>query len=307
MPVRTTLLAMLLLTHVALGGADDGLKHVLICHNGASDPSTEGRYRSKIYAGKIAEKAVAEDPVGGLAAWSIDDDGALDARVALSYQKMLTVPAFAAEEAPAPPPPVPKSYMAVDNVCAWPNLTVMPDGAIVATIYSLPSHGGGEGDAQCWAGTDQGKTWTLRGTPAKHEPGTCRMNLAAGLARNDDLVVLCSGWDKRDMSAPRHARILKPWICRSSDGGRTWQVSKDFSCEFHAHRELHQRRLRLPQQRGTGRWPYPDCLLLAAHPHPSALSHGSCILERRRRLRPRNYEIRDWRRQALTGTEQSLS
>ena len=107
----------------------------------------------------------------------------------------------------------------------------MPDGAIVATIYSLPSHGGGEGDAQCWASTDEGKTWALRGTPAMHEPGTCRMNLAAGLARNGDLIVLCSGWDKRDMSAPRHTRILKPWVCRSSDGGRTWQVSEAFPCE----------------------------------------------------------------------------
>ncbi len=365
MCVRTTLLAALSLVHVAFGAADDGLKHVLICHNGDSDPSTEGWYRSKIHAGEIAEEPVTEDRVGGLAAWCIDDDGTLDARVALSYQKMLTVPElavvdgrrwrftmhlrvveslqrpnfsvcgevansttrhlmrfttddqdntvltlglhgptmtakirglgyhrfdfvfeptkgkcgelavfvdgdeepvltgytgespknvtprlvwgsnesgssgqghyhlveFAVEEAPAPPPPLPKSYVAVDNVCAWPNLTVMPDGAIVATIYSLPSHGGGEGDAQCWASTDQGKTWTLRGTPAMHEPGTCRMNLAAGLARNDDLIVLCSGWDKRDMSAPRHTRILKPWICRSSDGGRTWQVSRDFPWE----------------------------------------------------------------------------
>ena len=25
-------------------------------------------------------------------------------------------------------------YIAIDNVCAWPNLTKMPDGAIIATI-----------------------------------------------------------------------------------------------------------------------------------------------------------------------------
>ncbi len=25
-------------------------------------------------------------------------------------------------------------YIAIDNVCAWPNLTRMPDGAIIATI-----------------------------------------------------------------------------------------------------------------------------------------------------------------------------
>lgn len=365
MPIRTALLAVLFLSHVASDAADDGLEHVLIRHNGDKDPSTEGWYRSKIHTGKIVENPVAEDLVGGLAAWCIDDDGTPDARVALSYQKMLAVPElavvdgrrwrftmhlrvvdslrrpnfsvcgevansttrylmrftaddqdntvltlglhgptktakihglgyhrfdfvfdptkgdrgevavfvddekepvlngyagetsknvtprlvwgsnesgssgqghyhlveFVVEEAPPPPPTLPKPYVAVDNVCAWPNLTVMPGGAIIATIYSLPSHGGGEGDAQCWASTDQGKTWTLRGTPAVHEQGTCRMNLAAGLARNDDLIVLCSGWDKRDMSAPRHTRILKPWICRSSDGGRTWEVSKDFPSE----------------------------------------------------------------------------
>ena len=96
MSVRTTLLAVLFIsTHLAFGAADCGLKHVLICHNGNSDPSTEGWYRSKTSAGKIAEQPVAEDPVGGLAAWRIDDDGTLDARVTLSYQKTLTVPELA--------------------------------------------------------------------------------------------------------------------------------------------------------------------------------------------------------------------
>ena len=138
---------------------------------------------------------------------------------------------FAMDKPPAAEVVLPKSYLAVDNVCAWPNLTVLPDGTIVATIYSLPSHGGGEGDAQCWASEDQGKTWTLRGTPAAHEPHTCRMNLAAGLARNRDMLVLCSGWDKRDMAAPRHTRILKPLVSRSSDGAHTWDVAKEFPRE----------------------------------------------------------------------------
>ena len=37
-------------------------------------------------------------------------------------------------------------YVAVDNVCAWPNLTLMPDGAIVAAIFNRPSHGQEEGE-----------------------------------------------------------------------------------------------------------------------------------------------------------------
>lgn len=65
-------------------------------------------------------------------------------------------------------------YVAVDNVCAWPNLTKMPDGVIIATIFNQPCHGLWEGDVECWAS---------------------------------------EGGD---------ARPLLPWVCRSSDGGRTW-------------------------------------------------------------------------------------
>ena len=37
-------------------------------------------------------------------------------------------------------------YVAVDNVCAWPNLTVLRDGTIVAVGFNKPSHGGVVGD-----------------------------------------------------------------------------------------------------------------------------------------------------------------
>ena len=73
-------------------------------------------------------------------------------------------------------------YVAVDNVCAWPNLTLLKDGTIVAAIFNHPSHGLAEGDVECWASTDGGRIWKLRGIPAPHEPGTNRMNVAAGTA-----------------------------------------------------------------------------------------------------------------------------
>ena len=121
-------------------------------------------------------------------------------------------------------------YIVVDNVCAWPNLTKMPDGAIVATIFNQPCHGLWEGDVECWASTDGGRIWKYRGTPAPHEPGTNRMNVAAGLAANGDLIVLASGWSHRprrgeyaaDYVAPPPDHCLLPWTCRSHDGGRTW-------------------------------------------------------------------------------------
>ena len=119
-------------------------------------------------------------------------------------------------------------YIAIDNVCAWPNLTRMPDGAVIATIFNQPCHGRWEGDVECWASTDGGRFWTYRGTPAPHEPGTNRMNVAAGLSRSGDLLVLASGWTHRprkgegDAGHATPARPLLPWICRSKDGGRTW-------------------------------------------------------------------------------------
>jgi hypothetical protein len=117
-------------------------------------------------------------------------------------------------------------YISIDNVCAWPNLTRMPDGAFIATIFNQPTHGGWEGDVECWASVDNGRMWTLRGVAAPHEPATNRMNVGAGLARDGSLVVLASGWSNRnpvgDYSSPLDGEVLSTWVCRSNDGGRTW-------------------------------------------------------------------------------------
>lgn len=114
--------------------------------------------------------------------------------------------------------------IAVENVCAWPNLTLLPDGAILAAIYNRPCHLTAEGGVECWASEDGGKTWRLRGTAAPPDPGTARANVAVGLAHNGDLIVLTSGWGY----APGFRdRRLPPWVCRSADGGRTWNVNKD--------------------------------------------------------------------------------
>ena len=120
-----------------------------------------------------------------------------------------------------------EKYIAIDNVCAWPNLTRMPDGAIIATIFNQPTHGGWEGDVECWASEDEGRMWQLRGTPAPHQPGTNRMNVAAGLANDDSLVVIASGWSRRNPPgeySPAHdGEVLAPWVCRCRDGGSTWE------------------------------------------------------------------------------------
>ncbi len=119
-------------------------------------------------------------------------------------------------------PAEPERYVAVDNVCAWPNLTVLRDGTVIASIFNHPSHGLSEGDVECWASSDGGRLWKLRGVAAPHEPATNRMNVAAGTAHDGSLIVLASGW-----GGPKfRGRILKPWVNRSKDGGRSWSRSE---------------------------------------------------------------------------------
>ncbi len=52
-------------------------------------------------------------------------------------------------------------YIAIDNVCAWPNLTAMPDGTLAVAIYNQPVHGHWHGDVEVWASTDDGTIVTV--------------------------------------------------------------------------------------------------------------------------------------------------
>ena len=125
--------------------------------------------------------------------------------------------------------------VAIENVCAWPNLTRLNDGTILATIYNKPSHGLMLGDIEVWGSIDGGLTWQKRGTPTVHEDGepNTRMNHAVGLAKNGDMIVIGGGWslaykdpDNPDAGFNRVDR-LRPWVSRSSDGGYTWQTDKE--------------------------------------------------------------------------------
>jgi hypothetical protein len=125
----------------------------------------------------------------------------------------------------------PDAHLAIKGVCAWPNLTRLKDGAIIAEIFNQPSHGMRVGDVECWGSTDNGNTWSKRGVAAAHDPGTLnnRMNIAAGQAGNGDLIVVASGWTiresgKEDLDLVDTRRAV---VCRSTDGGFTWSCDKD--------------------------------------------------------------------------------
>jgi hypothetical protein len=114
-----------------------------------------------------------------------------------------------------------QSVVAVDNVCAWPNLTMLRDGSIVATIHNQPSHLKRPADVECWASEDGGRSWGRRGTPAPRDNDrVARGNVAAGLASNGDLVVITSGWS--DPASATRGTVMPPIVSRSADGGRTW-------------------------------------------------------------------------------------
>jgi hypothetical protein len=138
----------------------------------------------------------------------------------------LAAPALFAAEDPAP-------RLAVKGVTAWPNLQKLPDGTALVFGYDKPSHGQMEGDIGCWASNDGGLTWKFASTVTKHDPQTNRMNHAVGQAKNGDIVVLVGGWTNqpapgqpRKSNQPFRESILRPLVCRSSDGGKTWAVDK---------------------------------------------------------------------------------
>lgn len=119
-------------------------------------------------------------------------------------------------------------YIAIDNVCDWPCLNVAADGTLLATLFNQPTHGGCEGDTECWASEDGGRSWERRGVVHPHAPGTNNgLNHAAGFAPDGDFVVVTNGRDNRppvgQVRSAMDSRILPPLVCRSSDNGRTWR------------------------------------------------------------------------------------
>jgi len=136
----------------------------------------------------------------------------------------LLVPPGAHAQSPAAP------FLAVADLAGWPNLSLQPDGTILAALFNHPSHATAEGDMDLWASVDGGATWKFRGRPGPRDPNTLRNHQAVGHARNGDLIVLTTGWTNDyapgTSGPPFRAALLAPWVSRSSDGGRTWAIDR---------------------------------------------------------------------------------
>ncbi len=116
-----------------------------------------------------------------------------------------------------------KPIIAIEDVCAWPNLIALPGGELVVILFNRPSHGLEEGGLECWGSKDGGRNWAKKGVASPPEPGQNRMHSAFGQTRREELIVLSTGFE---LVAGKLGRLHRLWCSRSSDGGLTWEVNK---------------------------------------------------------------------------------
>ncbi len=131
-------------------------------------------------------------------------------------------------------------FVAIDGACAWPNLNLLPDGRLVVLVWPYSNHGVTEGAAESWLSADGGATWARSGVPVPNEPGSNRMNVAAGVV-GEDLFALVGGWSRRrpyepgrslgsegaEARARAGAVTIGPRAAVSRDAGRQWTLLPD--------------------------------------------------------------------------------
>lgn len=88
-----------------------------------------------------------------------------------------------------------ETYLAVDNVCAWPNIKRLRDGRLMVVHFNQPCHLRWEGTIDLRISEDHGRTWDFVSHPVQNEPKTNRGNVAVGVLPDGSILILCSGWD----------------------------------------------------------------------------------------------------------------
>jgi len=123
-----------------------------------------------------------------------------------------------------------KRFVVMDGACAWPVLTVLPNGDLAALIWPYPNHGHHEGAAESWVSSDHGLTWAKAGVPVMNIPGVARLNVAGGMAADGNYIAVVSGWAEKPTIAnvtsymPPKVRLNAEGVvvARSADFGHTW-------------------------------------------------------------------------------------
>ncbi len=113
------------------------------------------------------------------------------------------------------------------DYCAWPNLTLLPNGEIAAVVHNKPSHAGMEADVELWVSSDAGDTWAQRSQITHHQPNTIRMNVAAGLNSKGELIVLCAGHNRDPETGALLQMPFATICCVSGDNGYSWEETSE--------------------------------------------------------------------------------
>lgn len=124
-------------------------------------------------------------------------------------------------------------FVAIDNVCSWPQIRIDNEDNILLTGFNQPCHGKTEGDVDCYKSIDSGRFFEYIGTPVVHKKTTNRMNHFSGFANNGDFISVVSGYDNRPIEIEydeeiykkkyfHNCKIIPPILARSKDGGKTY-------------------------------------------------------------------------------------
>ena len=110
-------------------------------------------------------------------------------------------------------------YIGINNGANWPNLNLMPDSTIVAAVFNQLSHLLHSGEVDFYSSSNGGRTWTISGSPFKHELGITRANLTAGVNHDGALVAIIGGFTGKSL----REKTITGDIVRFYDNSKTWE------------------------------------------------------------------------------------
>ncbi|HLP09985.1 MAG TPA: sialidase family protein [Opitutaceae bacterium] len=109
------------------------------------------------------------------------------------------------------------------DCCAWPSLTVWPDGTLGLVHFDRPSHGRTEGNLAALVSRDHGATWADARFAAPREPATNRMHIASGRDQAGRWLVLSTGFR---FIGNDWAGLAPLWCSTAAAPGEPWAINR---------------------------------------------------------------------------------